>query len=223
MIRWFARNDVAANFLLVAILFLGLRAAFTQIPLEVRPSYEFREVEVRMDYRGGTPEDVERTIVLPIEQAMEGLPGVKELRSEVRSGSAEIELEPERDADIDKMLIAQRDRLDALLVADRAWPYGYWCEHYLDHPLVGTLARRLIWTFEHGGDLQVGVWYEGQLVGHDDAPLPAMTEGTTVRLWHPVSVGQDDIDAWRAWFEAHEIAQPFKQAHREIYLLTDAE
>ena len=43
MIRWFARNDVAANFLLIAILVLGLRAAFTQIPLEVRPSYEERK------------------------------------------------------------------------------------------------------------------------------------------------------------------------------------
>ena len=114
MIRWFAKNDVAANFLLLAILFLGLRAAFTQIPLEVRPSYEFREVEIRMNYRGGTPEDVERTIVLPIEQAMEGLAGVKELRSEIRSGSAEIELEPDRDADIDKMLEEVQRRVESI-------------------------------------------------------------------------------------------------------------
>ena len=114
MIRWFARNDVAANFLLIAILVLGLRAAFTQIPLEVRPSYEFREVEIRMSYRGGTPEDVERTIVLPIEQAMEGLAGVKEIRSEVHSGSAEIELEPDRDADIDKMLEEVQRRVESI-------------------------------------------------------------------------------------------------------------
>ena len=114
MIRWFARNDVAANFLLVAVLFLGLRAAFTEIPLEVRPSFEFREVEVRMSYRGGTPEDVERTIVLPIEQALEGLPGVKEVRSEVNSGSAEIEIEPEREVDIDKMLEEVQRRVDQI-------------------------------------------------------------------------------------------------------------
>jgi hypothetical protein len=29
--------------------------------------------------------------------------------------------------------------------------------------------------------------------------------------------------AWRRWLERHEITQPFKQAHREVYLLTDAE
>jgi hypothetical protein len=33
----------------------------------------------------------------------------------------------------------------------------------------------------------------------------------------------DDVLAWRAWFERHEVRQPFKQAHREVYLLTDAE
>ncbi len=114
MIRWFARNDVAANFLLVAVLFLGLRAAFTEIPLEVRPSFEFREVEISMSYRGGTPEDVERTIVLPIEQALEGLPGVKEFRAEINSGSARVEIEPMREVDIDKMLEEVQRRTDQI-------------------------------------------------------------------------------------------------------------
>lgn len=114
MIRWFARNDVAANFLMLAILFLGLRAAFTQIPLEVRPAYEWNEIDIRMSYRGGTPEDVERTIVLPIEQALEGLPGVEEIRSEASSGRAEVEVQPDRDADIDKMLEEVQRRVDAI-------------------------------------------------------------------------------------------------------------
>jgi hypothetical protein len=29
--------------------------------------------------------------------------------------------------------------------------------------------------------------------------------------------------AWREWLERHAVTQPFKQAHREVYLLTDAE
>ncbi len=114
MIRWFARNDVAANFLLLAVLFLGLRAAFTQIPLEVRPSYEFNEVEIRMTYRGGTPEDIERTIILPIEQALEGLSGVKEIRSDASSGRAEIELEPDRDTDIRELLEEVQRRVESV-------------------------------------------------------------------------------------------------------------
>jgi hypothetical protein len=46
-----------------------------------------------------------------------------------------------------------------------------------------------------------------------------------VRLWHPIESpgGADEALAWRKFFEEREIRQPFKQAHREVYLLTPAE
>lgn len=50
--------------------------------------------------------------------------------------------------DIDKSLSAQSERLDRQFLARRRWAYGPWRERYLDHPLVGTLARRLIWTVD---------------------------------------------------------------------------
>jgi hypothetical protein len=31
------------------------------------------------------------------------------------------------------------------------------------------------------------------------------------------------VRAWQAWLERHEVTQPFKQAHRELYRVTDAE
>jgi hypothetical protein len=42
-------------------------------------------------------------------------------------------------------------------------------------------------------------------------------------LWHPIEHPLETIQNWRRWFERHAIVQPFKQAHREVYLLTDAE
>ncbi|MFE3034620.1 DUF4132 domain-containing protein [Streptomyces canus] len=50
--------------------------------------------------------------------------------------------------DIDRMLSAQSERLDRQFLADRTWSYATWRERYLDHPLVGTLARRLLWTVD---------------------------------------------------------------------------
>lgn len=44
-----------------------------------------------------------------------------------------------------------------------------------------------------------------------------------VRLWHPLEKTPDEVQAWRERLERLGIQQPFKQAHREIYLLTDAE
>ena len=118
--------------------------------------------------------------------------------------------------DIDKMLSAQSERLDRQFLARRTWSYDTWRERYLDHPLVGTLARRLLWTVD------------GTTVGHTDGELRTLTDdpvtqGSEVRLWHPAGHEPAEIVAWRDWLERHEITQPFKQAHREVYLLTDAE
>jgi len=44
-----------------------------------------------------------------------------------------------------------------------------------------------------------------------------------VELWHAIHVESDVVLEWRQWLMEHEIRQPFKQAYREIYLLTDAE
>ncbi|MGC0401058.1 hypothetical protein RKD27_003702 [Streptomyces sp. SAI-126] len=118
--------------------------------------------------------------------------------------------------DIDKMLSAQSERLDRQFLADRTWSYAIWRERYLEHPLVGTLARRLLWTV----DGTTSGYAEGSLRTLTDEPL---TEGTEVRLWHPVDHSPAEIVAWRDWLERHGITQPFKQAHREVYLLTDAE
>ena len=87
-----------------------------------------------------------------------------------------------------------------------------WRERYADHGLVGPLARRLIWTFD-------GRPATGELVSVDGAPV----ERGPVRLWHPVEAEPDDVGAWRRFLEEHEITQPFKQAHREVYVLTAAE
>ncbi|WP_254400661.1 DUF4132 domain-containing protein [Streptomyces sp. AC555_RSS877] len=118
--------------------------------------------------------------------------------------------------DIDKMLSAQTERLDRQFLARRVWPYATWRERYLDHPLVGTLARRLLWTV----DGQTAGYAEGELRTLTDDPV---REGHEVRLWHPVGHEPAGIVAWRDWLERHGITQPFKQAHREVYLLTDAE
>ncbi len=118
--------------------------------------------------------------------------------------------------DIDEMLTAQSERLDRQFLARRTWAYQAWRERYLDHPLVGTLARRLLWVVD---GTAVG-FADGGLRALNDQPV---TQGERVELWHPVGREAAEVVAWRDWLEGHGITQPFKQAHREVYLLTDAE
>ncbi len=125
--------------------------------------------------------------------------------------------------DIQKMLPAQRERIDNLFLEQKVWPFEIWKERYLDHPLIGTLARRIIWSFKSGDDVVDGIWLDGQLVDRSSTPIENLTATTTVTLWHPIEHATEEIIAWRDWLEEHKIQQPFKQAHREVYLLTDAE
>ena len=129
---------------------------------------------------------------------------VKELKSEV--------------ADIEKMMTAQAERLERLFLARRSWEFARWAEYYLDHPLVGTLARRLIWTI---GDVAVCYADGGLRTIADAALVPA--PDARVELWHPVGREMAEIRAWQDWLEQHQVTQPFKQAHREVYPITVAE
>jgi hypothetical protein len=124
-------------------------------------------------------------------------------------------------ADIRQMLPAQRDRIERLYLQQKTWSLAEWRARYLDHPLVGTLARRLIWSF--GKERAAGIWHEGRLVDVEGRPLDQLADDAPVALWHPLDGGTEQTLAWRGWLAAHEVQQPFKQAHREIYLLTDAE
>ena len=125
--------------------------------------------------------------------------------------------------EIREALSAHRTRVERLLMRDRAWTFTEWRERYLEHPLLSLLAHRLLWTFEEDGERIVAGCLDGRIVGQSDRPLDRLTADTQVRLWHPLDSPADDVLAWREWLARHEITQPFKQAHREIYILTEAE
>ncbi len=106
-----------------------------------------------------------------------------------------------------------------MLLDQRIWPLAVWRERYLDHRLVSRLARRLIWQVDGGKSfLPVGDGF----VDENGKPVE-IPSTATVRLWHPIDSTADGVMRWRQMLAAREVTQPFKQAHREVYLLTDAE
>jgi hypothetical protein len=125
--------------------------------------------------------------------------------------------------EIEGLLAGQRDRLERLYVTTRDWDLPTWRERYLDHPLVGVLARRLIWRFRQDGKDRLGGWQNGEIVDADGTALADLDDTVRVSLWHPLESPVETVRAWRDWLERSQITQPFKQAYREIYVLTDAE
>ncbi len=125
--------------------------------------------------------------------------------------------------EIRQLLPAQRDRLEQLLLQHKSWSMAEFRSRFLDHHFVGVVARRLIWRFMDGAHSATSIWHDGRFVTERHAAVDWLRDATRVWLWHPLHGDVTEVKAWRDWLEAHEVSQPFKQAHREIYLLTEAE
>jgi len=114
MIRWFARNDIAANFLLVGILLAGIHATLYRIPLQVSPTYQWNNIFIKVDYRGGTAEDVEKAICIPIEEAISDLPGISRVWSYAARGRGTFYAELKEDVDQRAVLEEVKARVDRI-------------------------------------------------------------------------------------------------------------
>ena len=125
--------------------------------------------------------------------------------------------------EISETLKAQRLRLERLYLDDRVWPLQTWQARYLDEPLVANLARRLIWSFEVGGSWIPLLPEASDLLDANGARLDFDRGKARVKLWHPMQSDAGLVLAWRRRLLELGVTQPFKQAHREIYVLTDAE
>ena len=114
MIRWFANNNIAANFLLLAILLSGTYVAFNKIPLEVQPGRVFNNIRITMNYRGGTAKDVEQSVLIPIEQSLEGVEGLLSVASYARRGYGYLWIDVDPDAEIKELLEEVKTRVDGI-------------------------------------------------------------------------------------------------------------
>ena len=100
-IAWTAGHSVVAN-LVMLLCIVGGYLSLRNIKQEVFPEIERDEVTVAVPYPGASPEEVERGIVLAVEEAVRGLDGVDEIRSAAREGSGSVTVELLVEADLHK-------------------------------------------------------------------------------------------------------------------------
>ena len=91
-IAWMAENAIAANLLMLVLLLGGIWSA-TFIQKEVEPQYQLDIVEISVTYPGAAPAEVETGVILPIEEAVRGVQGIKEIVSTAREGSGMVSIE----------------------------------------------------------------------------------------------------------------------------------
>jgi|GEM_PF-1434519 len=124
---------------------------------------------------------------------------------------------------IEETLLAQKMRLENSWLEDRSWPFSLWQECFLSHALMGPLVKKLIWQAKTTTET-ISFMPLGNELADSRGHSVSISDAATIRLWHPALAGSvEEVVGWRnRLFEQH-IVQPFRQAFREVYLLTPAE
>ena len=112
-IDWFAHNSVAANLLMIFILASGLLTVFT-IKQEVFPEFSLDLIAIDVSYLGAAPEEVEEGVSVRIEEAIQGIDGVKRITSTASEGIGTVLVELELGSDPRKVLDDVKSRVDAI-------------------------------------------------------------------------------------------------------------
>lgn len=102
-IAFMARRPIITNLLMIIFLAGGIYTMYS-IQKEVFPQFQLDIVEVSVVYPGAAPEEVEQGIVLPVEEKVREVQGIKEIISTANEGSGTVEI----------WLIPGTDRMKAL-------------------------------------------------------------------------------------------------------------
>jgi hypothetical protein len=110
------------------------------------------------------------------------------------------------------ILTTQQDRLEQAMLSGRRWSAAEFDRYIVRHPVVGLLARRLLWS----ADGRVFRLTEDRtLADRDESPVALGPDGQ-IRLVHPLHLDESTRHAWQEALTDHEIIAPFPQLARKV-------
>ncbi|WP_318491203.1 efflux RND transporter permease subunit [Photobacterium leiognathi] len=113
LIAWFAHNHVAANLLMLVVMLGGL-FSISLINKEIFPVFALNRIMISASYPGASPEDIEQSINVKIEQSLDNVKNIKRIQSVASQGSATLTLELESEADLEQVLDDVKQQIEAI-------------------------------------------------------------------------------------------------------------
>jgi len=156
------KNSIAQRWLIVTCAILvtvwGI-FSLTQMPLDVFPEFAPPQVDIHIEATGLAPEEVETQVTVPIESAVNGLPGVMTVRSSSKVGLSMVQVVFDQDVDIFKARQAVTERLQQVT---NQLPEGVHPPEI--SPLASPLGTILQYAFTLNGQGQTSLMELRQLV-----------------------------------------------------------
>jgi multidrug efflux pump subunit AcrB len=113
LIAFFANNSVAANLMMMFIIIMGLWS-YKTIQRQMFPNFEINYINVNAVYRGASPQEIEQSIIIKMEEALKDITEIKESTSRVRRGSGSISLKIDPGKDLSEVLDKVKARIDSI-------------------------------------------------------------------------------------------------------------
>lgn len=115
-------------------------------------------------------------------------------------------------------------RLERAMCERRRWRPAVFESVFVAHPLMGLLARRLLWGVYRAGRLvgALRIAEDHSLADSEDC-VYRLAEGVEVGIVHPLELPSELAAAFGGRFSDYEIVQPFRQLGRETYTVDPAE
>lgn len=112
-IHWFSKNHVAANFVMLLVLLAGFSTWF-KLRKEVFPNITLDAVLIQVPFPNATPEEVEDGIILPIEDAVADVDGVKRVTATAMESMGAVTVEVETGYDVREVMSDLKTKVDAI-------------------------------------------------------------------------------------------------------------
>lgn len=144
-IAWFMQNPVAANLLMVSILVIGF-FSLQGLKIQGFPSVEANTIMIDVSYNSGSAQQSEEGIAIKIEQALQGISGIKEIRSTSTLQGANIVVEKQDDYDLSQLNKEIKNKVDGI----------YGLPITAEKPIITQqkMEEHALWINLYGGDNQ---------------------------------------------------------------------
>ena len=113
MIDYSIKNPLVVNLFLILIVIIGVMS-WQSMPEEMFPVVEKDSIKIITKYDGASPEEVEKQVTIPIEDTLDNLQDIDFYYSKSSEGVSSVTLRLKPEADVDELLRAVRDLVDAI-------------------------------------------------------------------------------------------------------------
>ncbi len=208
LIGYFIKYPIVANLLLVLILIFGY-FGLNNLNSTFFPNSESDIIQINATYPGASPEEIEKGIVLKIEDNLEGLTGIDRVTSVSRENTGSVTVEVKKGYDTDLVLQDVKNAVDRIAV----FPTGMESIEVFKQENVSEAIR-----FSLSGDVKLKTLKRYARDVEDDLRAVEGISKISIRGYPEeeieISVQEEDLRAYNLTFQ--EVGQAVRNANLEL-------